>query len=287
MQAAAPEKSFLKGNDVYCSYADAVVAIAQAPYDGTASYGKGTATAPEAIVTASEFLEMYDVELQRETSSLGIATLPPLPVNGSPEQVIARVHDHLLDLFRDAKKPVLLGGEHSVTLGAVQAAREIHHDLGVVQFDAHADLRDSFEGSRFSHACVMRRILELGVPHAGVGIRSMSKAEAGFARNSGLRLLPATGNQMTAADLESLPDKLYVTLDIDVLDPACMPATGTPEPGGLNWNELVANIEIIAASGREIVAFDLVELAPIPGLHFCDYTAAKLVYKTIGMFWGK
>ena len=303
MQTEPPERSFLKGNDVYCSYRDAAAVLLQVPYEGTASYGKGTAAGPEAIISASEFLEAYDIPLGRKPSDIGIATLPAQPCDGPPEDVIRRVEELAAAVLTDGKKPVLIGGEHSVTLGAVRAALGKQPGLGVLQLDAHADLRDTYEGTPFSHACVMRRITELGAPHVGVGIRSMSEPEAQFAEARGIALLPTSSaaecgggpldsargrpplSRALADAVGNLPDKVYVTVDIDVLDPACMPATGAPEPGGLTWEQLVQVLQLLADSGKKIVGFDVVELAPIPGLHFCEYTAAKLIHRMIGMFW--
>ena len=290
MRAESAENSFLAGNEVYCPYPDAGVALLQAPYEGTVSYGKGAATGPHAIIRASGQLEIYDIPSRTRPSDIGIATLAPVAVDGGPEEVVSRVHRQVAAVLSDGKKPVLLGGEHSVALGAIRAAHEAHPELGVLQLDAHADLRNSYEGTPFSHACVMRRVLELGIPHVGVGIRSMSEQEARFAEARNLTLVPPGSphgfgerRPSAASAIEQLPDHIYVTIDVDVLDPSCMPATGTPEPGGPSWDGLMAILGLLTR--KEVVGFDVVELAPIPGLTFCEFTAAKLVYKMIGMFW--
>jgi agmatinase len=177
--------------------------------------------------------------------------------------------------------PLLLGGEHTVTLGAVQAFRAAERPFGVVQFDAHADLRDTYEGTPYSHACVMRRVAELGVPIVQVGVRSCSPAERAFRDVAGLPHLDAAEIHANGVrDLpipESFPADVYVTFDIDAFDASLMPATGTPEPGGLFWHQAVPMLRSLARR-RRIVGADVVELAPQAGLHACDYTAARLVH---------
>ncbi|MCK5849311.1 MAG: agmatinase [Kiritimatiellae bacterium] len=287
MQTEQDDQSFLKRNKAYCPYEDARVVIMQVPFEGTASFGKGTADGPGAIIRASEFLELYDMELSSEPFLVGISTLPPISVDSSPENVIGKVRDQAIELRRDGKTPVLIGGEHSVSYGAIQAARQQHPEVGVLQFDAHADLRDIYEDTPWSHACVMKRVLDAGVPYAGIGIRSICREESTLIQDRNLKVYPPTPLDKAASIIEALPEKIYITLDIDVLDPSCMPATGTPEPGGFSWNELVAILGLLPELKKEVVGFDVVELAPIHGVHFCEFTAAKLIYKMIGMFWGK
>ena len=284
IQVEPEERSFLKGNSVYCPWEQAQFVIMQAPYEESVSFGTGTSRGPSAIISASEHLELYDIHSEAEPFRAGISTLAPVSVKGSFEKISKRVHSITAEILRNNKTPVLLGGEHSVSYGAVKATHERFPDLGVLQLDAHADLRDKFQGSEWSHACIMRRVYDLGITHAAAGVRSMSAGEAEFIRQNNLEILPPVPPETCRKLLNKLPDKLYITLDIDVLDPSVMPATGTPEPGGYTWNGLTSILEAVSESGKEIVAFDVVELAPAENLHFCEYTTARLIYGMIGMF---
>jgi agmatinase len=259
------------------------------PFERTTSYGKGTMAGPAAILRASQAMELYDEELNGEPSVRGIATLPPfLPEafdmgEGFAElQAEARIH-----LERD-KFLVTLGGEHSLTQAPVRAAREVHGEVGVVQFDAHSDLRQEFEGTPYSHASVMRRIVEEGIPTLAVGIRSLSAPEARLIRE---RSLPVVwGHQLDRAEElfpgmhSALPEKVYLTFDIDYFDPSLVPATGTPEPGGGHWHPTLRLLRRLFQA-KTVVAMDLVELAPVGGHPASDFLAAKLIYKCLGYLW--
>lgn len=262
------------------------VSIISAPLANTVSWGKGTEQGPFAIMEASWALESFDDSLAIETFRVGIETLPPLDLAGLPSdkacEKIGLAVDHELSRHR---LPVVLGGEHTVSLPAVAACRKYYPDLHVVQLDAHLDLRSEFEGSPLSHACVMRRIDDLGIPFSQVGIRSFSKEEWELVQRRGLkpffmkriRHQPDWIDQLCAA----LTGPIYLTIDIDVLDPAVMPATGTPEPDGLSWAEAAGVIERLAQA-RQIVGLDLVEFAPCPGGQHAAFAAAKLLYRTLG-----
>ncbi|MDZ7295622.1 MAG: agmatinase [candidate division KSB1 bacterium] len=268
------------------SYAEARCVVLPVPYDGTTTYQPGTRRGPLAILEASGHMELYDHELGNSPIEHGIWTLPPLVSEASgPEQMVASVRQAARPLFRDGKFVLTLGGEHSITLGAIQACKELHPELRVLQLDAHADMRDSYEGSPFSHACVMRRVVDLGVPVVQVGIRSLSEEEVEPIRQSRVTTLFAeqhpTSEQVVTALQQWGSGPVYVTFDLDALDPSIMPATGTPEPGGLLWEQA---LDILRAVTRtcSVVATDLVELAPIPGMVAPDFLAAKLAYKIIG-----
>lgn len=254
------------------------------PCEKTVSYGGGTANGPRAILSASWQLELFDGESVPAVA--GIFTRRPVPCTGRYERILDRIESAADDVLSLGKIPVVLGGEHTVTLGAVRAMKKRGMDIGVIQFDAHADLRPSFEGSAFSHACVMRRIVELGIPVIQIGVRSLSPAETEFRREMSIIHYDASyvAHHGLPADFipESFPANVYVTIDIDCLDPSIVPATGTPEPGGLGWYDLMDALRTIAAQ-RSISAFDLVELAPVPGLHASDFTAARLVYNMMGI----
>ena len=264
------------------------VVIIPAPYEGTVSWGRGTANGPQALLDVSSYIETYDSVLDAEPYRQGIYVRPALKLPPEPEAAIAAVEEAVAEVLAAGKKPAMIGGEHSISLGAVRACRKAHPDLSVLQLDAHADLRDEYEGSRFSHACVMRRVADLGVPFSQAGIRAMSAEERDWLKGQGRKVVSAhevvRDPGWIGRALAPLSGKIYFTLDIDVLDPAEMPATGTPEPGGISYHHLLDLILALRDSGREIVGLDLVELAPIPGLTHPQYLAAQLLYSMTALF---
>lgn len=265
--------------------------IISAPLEYTVCYGAGTANGPAAIIAASTQMELYDEELDFVPATQGIATLAPLDFAGlSHGDALQQIHDAVAAVVAHGQLPVTLGGEHSLTapcVRAIQAAAEFA-PLGIVQFDAHSDLRQEFEDSPLSHASAMRRALDIaGVSLLEVGIRSMSVEERDDWRAG--RVTPtilwafelAAGHADFAAALADLPERVYITIDLDCFDPGIMPAVGTPEPGGLSWYGVLGMIYAIAKTKR-VVGCDVVELAPIPGLNAPDFLAAKLVYRMLG-----
>jgi agmatinase len=253
------------------------------PYEASVSYGGGTAAGPSAILKASYQLEAFDGH--GEPCRLGIHTDPPVDARGRPEAVLAGVERATARALACGGLPVVLGGEHTVTVGAVRALRAAGLDFGVVQFDAHADLRDSYEGSAYSHACAMRRVLDLGVPVYAVAVRAISPPEIAFRRERGLAYADAetiATRGLTAVRLpRGFPRCVYVSFDVDALDSSLMPATGTPEPGGLTWWQTMDALRRVTAA-RTVVGLDAVELAPMPGLHAPDFVVARLVYNMMG-----
>lgn len=255
--------------------------VIPAPLEQTVSYGGGTRRGPAAILRASVQLEAW---LKGSIPGrCGIHTAPEVPCEGRDIQgVLADAGAAAVAAVDAGACPVLLGGEHTVTLGPVRALAEAGYEIGVVQIDAHADLRHTYQGSRFSHACVMRRIAELGIPFYQVGVRSLSAEEAAFRADTGVPYADAEEicrRGPAAIRLpEDFPRQVYLTFDVDGLDPSLMPATGTPEPGGLGWYAAIDAVDRTLA-GRTLLAADVVELAPIPGWHAADFTAAKLVYE--------
>ncbi|MGE5233114.1 MAG: agmatinase [Acidobacteriota bacterium] len=267
-------------------YATSQVAVLPVPFERTTSYGKGTAAGPAAIVRASQAMELWDEELQSEPYRQGIATLPPfLPEAFAMEPAMAELQEECRRHLAAGKFLVTLGGEHSLTIAPVRATRQVHGEIGVVQFDAHADLRAEFDGTPYSHASVMRRVVEDGIPTLAVGIRSLSRPEADLVRERQLSIL--WGHELAIAAklfeplLAQLPDRIYLTFDVDYFDPALMPATGTPEPGGGHWYPTLALLQTLFRT-KTVVAMDVVELAPIGGVPASDFLTAKLIYKCLG-----
>jgi len=274
-------------SDEEARYDTSRTVIVPVPYDRTTTYGGGTRNGPRAIIEASRHLELYDMSLDRNISADGIHTLPELVCPaGDPVALVNLVRETVSALREDGKFVVTLGGEHTVAVGAARAHRHETPELSVLQLDAHADLRDSFEESRLSHACVARRLLDDG-PVAAAGIRSMSEEELPSLDDENYFLLGADAMRERGIDdaaaliASQLADDVYLTFDLDFLDPSVMPSTGTPEPGGFLFREALALIRRVSQNHR-IVGFDLCELAPIPGLHAPDFLAAKLLYKILG-----
>ena len=267
---------------------DAGVAVLPVPYEATVSYGGGTAKGPEAILRASTQVELYDEQLASEPFHAGIFTDPMLDVDGTTEHVVRRIETRFGELMDAGKWVVMLGGEHAITPGGVAAAASRHPELTVVQLDAHADLRQQYAGDRWSHACAMARCVDLGVPITAIGIRNYCVDEAQWIRQGipGYRTVHAWEMEHETwieRALDGLDEKpVYLTIDLDYFDPSVIPATGTPEPGGGAWWPTLRFLDRLIKR-TNVVACDLVELAPSPGLHHADFTAARLAYKLIGM----
>jgi agmatinase len=261
------------------------------PYDLTASYISGMRNGPRAIVEASTHMELYDEELGREPYEAGIETLQPIePTAIGPAEMIRKVRAAAAGILDEGKIPVVLGGEHSITLGVVEALVERHPDLSVLQLDAHADMRDEYQDTPFNHACVARRISEI-CPIVQAGIRSLSVEEAEFLASrrgksgrAGIKTFYAQevmGGRGIARIARALTRRVFITIDLDVFDPSVMPATGTPEPGGLSWYDVIGILREVIY-GKEVAGFDVVELCPLPGNIAPDFLAARLVYKMMG-----
>ena len=263
----------------------AQVVILPIPYEQTTTYGTGTKEGPQALIDASRHMELYDEELAYEVYRVGIHTLRELETIASgPKAMMDRITEVTGELLDRGKFVVGLGGEHTVSFGLVRAFAQRFPGLSVLQFDAHADLRDTYQGTPYNHASVLRRISEL-VPAVQVGIRSMSREEAEWVQQRGARLFYAPevlGSPTIATTIcEALTERVYITVCLDALDPSIMPAVGTPEPGGLGWYDVLRIVRRVAET-RHIVGFDVVELFPIPGNFAPDFLAAKLVYKVLG-----
>ena len=276
---------FLGLEDSESEYERSRFAVLPIPYDGTASFLARTRHRPRAIITASQQVETYDEELRGEFISSGVATLDPMTPNAEgPEAMHHDIFEATGKIVADDKFLLTLGGEHSITSGLVRAVKSKHDDLSVLQIDAHADLRESYQGSKYSHASIMRRIHDMGVPFVGVGIRSFSGEEASFMESAGI--LPITASDCRSSEdwidraVDRLSEHVYVTLDIDGFDPSFAPGTGTPEPGGLDWYQVTALLRAVVKR-KNIVAADIVEVLPLPGQVITEFLAAKLAYKII------
>lgn len=267
-------------------YDSARLVVIPVPYDGTTSFRTGSRYGPAAIIDASRHLEDFDVELGRDPSESGIFTMPELTPDASgPERVVEQVRAAVEETLRRDKIPVLIGGEHTIATGAVRACADKYGDLSVLYLDAHADLRESYMGTEWGHASVARRISEV-CPIVEVGVRSISEAEFQFAQceqRVDIHFWPAGGDEQCLHDAvcRQLSANVYLSIDLDVMDPSIMPAVGTPEPGGMSWWDTVRLIRAVSRNSS-IVGFDLVELSPEEGPVACSSTAARLAYKVMG-----
>lgn len=283
-----PPENFGGISEEESRYETAQAVIFPVPLERTTTYEHGTRHGPAAILAASRNMELYDEELGLEPyKKARIATLPPIDtMDGSLDEVLSELFAAETALLEDGKFPVALGGEHSLTAPLVAAAAKKYPDLTVLQIDAHADLRDEYLGNRASHACAMRRVVEI-CPAVQVGIRSLCAEEAEAIPRLRTKIywakdiVRAPLKSWIATVLEDLSPHVYLTIDLDGFDPSVVPATGTPEPGGLDWYQVLSLVRAVA-NHRKIVAMDVVELLPQPGDHASDFLAAKLIYKCLG-----
>ncbi len=285
--------NFLSLPPEFSEFESSEFVILPVPYEQTTTFRAGTREGPQAIIHASREVETFDEELRKEPYKAGIHTLEEVEMTvGNPEKMVEGVSRIAKELVDMNKRVVLFGGEHTISIGAVKALSRVCEKLSVLQLDAHADLRDSYQESKYSHACTMRRIGEMA-PFVGVGIRNLSLEEQRFVENEKIDLFfardlmndgksgQAKSLAWTDQVLSKLSENVYLTMDLDFLDPSIMPSVGTPEPGGLLWDQSLGFLKKLAES-KNIVGFDCVELCPIPGLVAPDFLAAKLVYKIIG-----
>jgi len=264
---------------------DAQFHVIPVPYERTVSYGGGTLNGPEAILKASAQLELFDNK--SVPADLGIYTDVPVDCSGSIKETISNICNAISKTIKLEKTPVILGGEHTVTYGAIEALyNKYGKDFGVVQFDAHADLRDSYDGTKFSHACIMKRVFDLNIPIYQLGTRSYSMEEHNLRIRHNIDYMDAEDLYKNGVDSFELPpyfpENVFITFDIDGLDSNIMPATGTPVPGGFGWYDAHALIEKVM-NNRKCIGFDVVEFAPIDKFHGYDFTAAQLVYNMMGI----
>lgn len=267
----------------FTSYKDAKIVVLPVPYDGTSTWLKGADKGPDAILEASANMELYDIETDSEVYTQGIATLDPVTESSSPEAMSDAVEMQVDTLLKDKKFPVLLGGEHSVSIGSIRAFAKHYEDFSVLQLDAHSDMRDSYEGSDHNHACIMARAKEMASV-AQVGIRSScieEKHNIDPDRIFYAHEIKESSNWMYDVS-EKLSDNVYVTIDLDVFDPAYMPSTGTPEPDGLTYREVMDFLKLINER-HNIIGLDVVELCPNETNKAPDFLASKLIYQILSM----
>lgn len=265
------------------------VVVLPVPLDRTTSYVAGTRNGPHEILVASSHMELWDEEMECDVSTIGICTLPEMEFpQASLDDVTGEIRRVASEIINRDKFPVFLGGEHSITGPIVAAMAQRFSGLSVLQIDAHADLRDTYMGTPHSHACAMRRALEYARA-TQVGIRSMSPEEAAAAPTLPTEIFydfnMRGDEQWIERVVDSLGETVYITIDVDGLEPAIMPATGTPEPGGLSWYEALALLRRVIET-RNVVGCDVVELAPLPGMVAPNFLCAKLVYKILGYKFG-
>jgi len=266
-------------------YKKSKVVILSVPYDATTSYKSGTRDGPQAIISASRSMELFDEETNTNISDIGICTLDELDILNHPEKMVERVYQTCQQLLNDQKKIIMLGGEHSLSSAPVKALKENHPNISVLHIDAHSDLAFDNAGSQHDHGCVARRISEL-CPLVQVGIRSISPEDIRYAAQQQINIFYAldiaksVDNSWIDKAISYLSDDVYVTIDVDGLDTSIMPSVGTPEPGGLQWYQLLELLKRVGEK-KNVLGFDVVELCPIPGNIAPDFAAAKLIKKFI------
>ena len=267
--------------DSYATSEKSKIVLIPVPYDGTSTWKKGADKGPDAFLAASENMELYDIETDSEVYKQGVFLSPPVTENSSPEAMVAAVAEKVKSYLNRNKFVTLFGGEHSISIGSIRAFSKFYENLTVVQIDAHADLRQSYEGSTCNHACALYEASQ--TTHLiQVGIRSMEHNEKSVMNLDNVFF----AHEMESDEywieqaIERMTDNVYITFDLDALDPSILPATGTPEPGGMVWYETLAFLREVFKE-KNVVGFDIVELCPEPALYASDFLAAKLYYKML------
>ncbi|MCL4382042.1 agmatinase [Candidatus Marsarchaeota archaeon] len=270
-------------------YEESKIVVLPVPYDSTTSYKAGARDGPHEIISASRTVEPYNEELDMDINDILVYTTDELaPDVNSPKAMSNRVEREVDVILQDKKIPIVLGGDHSISIGAVASVAKIEKNFTYLHFDAHSDSRDEYSGSKYSHACVVARVGELTNSHYSVGVRSIEKEGMKFFKTTLFRKDMHSMNLQEISDLilKNTNSKIYLSIDFDVLDPSQMPSTGTPEPDGLTFYELKEILKRVL-SKREVIGMDFVELSPIPGLVYPNFLAAKLIYFAIGYAFNK
>ena len=267
--------------EAYATSEKSKIVLIPVPYDGTSSWKKGADKGPEAFLDASENMELYDIETDSEVYKQGIYLSQPVTENSSPEAMVEAVTEKVKSYLNRNKFVTLFGGEHSISIGAIRAFSRHYENLTVVQIDAHADLRESYEGSKCNHACALYEANQT-TNLIQVGIRSMDQSEKSVMNYDNVFFAHEieSDDYWIEQAVERMTDTVYITIDLDGFDPSLFPATGTPEPGGLFWYETLRFLREVFKE-KNVVGFDLVELCPSPALYASDFLAAKLYYKML------
>ena len=267
--------------EAYATSEKSKIVLIPVPYDGTSSWKKGADKGPEAFLDASENMELYDIETDSEVYKQGIYLSQPVTENSSPEAMVEAVTEKAKSYLNRNKFVTLFGGEHSISIGAIRAFSRHYENLTVVQIDAHADLRESYEGSKCNHACALYEANQT-TNLIQVGIRSMDQSEKSVMNYDNVFFAHEieSDDYWIEQAVERMTDTVYITIDLDGFDPSLFPATGTPEPGGLFWYETLRFLREVFKE-KNVVGFDLVELCPSPALYASDFLAAKLYYKIL------
>jgi len=267
--------------DEFCQKETASIWLQSIPYDGTSTWGKGADKGFGAFLDATDNMELYDIETDSEVYRKGVYILPAIKADSSPEAVFEEVYNSTKELIKSGKFLTFFGGEHSVSIGLIKAHYEHYENLTVLQLDAHTDLRPTYHGSPYNHACAVYDACQ-NANLVQVGIRSADKSEMQYVKRDQCFLAEEMhGNaEWVEKSLVKMTDNVYLTIDLDVFDASIMPATGTPEPGGMDWNTTIQYLRRVFKE-KNIVGFDIVELAPHPAHKACDFLAAKLYYKLL------
>ncbi len=298
MKTFDESRNFLAIEEKYSNFEDSKIAIVSAPYEHTVSYGSGAAYGPEAILEASSQVEFYDDEFDSELCfDLGIATLEPINFEDKVDaDALDLIYNQVKELLDLGKFVVTLGGEHTISTAPIKAHFEKYPNMSVLQFDAHSDLRHSYQDSLYSHASIMARVAEF-VPNkhiTQVGIRAQCIEESQFIKENHINTFYASGirngkygENWVKSLVDTLQNEVYITFDVDAFDPSIMPTTGTPEPDGLLYSDALNIFKEIRKQGKKIVGFDVVELAPVEGIHHTNLTVARLIYKLLNFTFSK
>ena len=274
-------RNFAGIEDQYCEKDSASVWLQSIPYDGTSTWGKGADTGFSSFLNALENMELYDIETDSEVYRKGVHILNDITEKSSPEKVFSTVYENTKKLLKSDKFLTFFGGEHSISIGVIKAFYEKYNNLTVLQLDAHADLRESYLGSPYNHACSVHDASK-NTNLIQVGIRSMDTCELPFLKGEKCYFAKDIYGKTGWMDksISQMTDNVYLTIDLDAFDPSIMPSTGTPEPGGLYWNPTIQYLKKVFQQ-KNVVGFDIVELAPIEGLLAPNFLAAKLYYKLL------
>jgi len=288
------KKNFLAIDEKYSNYEDSLIAVLPVPFEQTTSYGKGTSKGPKAILDASHYVEFFDEELDRELcfeKGKGICALyPPEFKNLKGKKALELIYKYVKQLIDDKKFVVTLGGEHSISTAPVHAHFDSYKDLSILHFDAHSDLRQEYESSKYSHASFAARVAEFTTSITQVGIRAQCKDEYDFIKEKKINTFYAFeirngvyGNDWQIKVIDTLKENVYITFDVDYFDPSIMPSTGTPEPNGFFWDETMKLLKMLGEK-KNVVGFDVVELSPRKDFPYPDFLTAKLIYKMLNYF---